>query len=233
MAVRREVLGDAHVDATMERASTFTSTFQNLITRYAWGEIWTRPGLDRRTRSAITLTALAANRHWGEFAMHVRAARRNGLTADEIGEVLLQLGHLPRRAHRQPRLRDRRAGDRPVRQGRAEHVTDAYRLRRGAHAVRPVRRRPGRAAARRSGRAGRQQHRRRAPGARTPARDRRGGVRQRQRRRGGEPQRRPDGHAARRAATSSSRHHRQPALRLEPGRRDHRAPGRSPPARPT
>lgn len=91
MTVRREVLGSAHVDASIERTSTFTAPFQDLITRYAWGEIWTRPGLDRRTRSAVTLTALAANANWGEFAMHVRAARRNGLSADEIGEVLLQL----------------------------------------------------------------------------------------------------------------------------------------------
>lgn len=90
MAVRRAVLSDAHVDAAEARKTRFTAPFQDLITRYAWGEIWTRPGLDRRMRSAITLTALAAHGHWDEFAMHVRAARRNGLTADEIGEVLLQ-----------------------------------------------------------------------------------------------------------------------------------------------
>ena len=87
---RREVLGDAHVDAASGRTTDFTADFQDLITRYAWGEIWTRPGLDRRTRSAITLTALIARDHWDEFAMHVRAARRNGLSVDEIREVLLQ-----------------------------------------------------------------------------------------------------------------------------------------------
>ena len=90
MVVRREVLSDAHVDRAQGRATAFTEPFQDLITRYAWGEIWTRPGLDRRTRSAITLTALVARDHWDEFAMHVRAARRNGLSVDEIQEVLLQ-----------------------------------------------------------------------------------------------------------------------------------------------
>ncbi len=90
MRVRREVLGDAHVDRATARADDFTREFQELITRYAWGEIWTRPGLDRRTRSCITLTALVANGQLEELAMHVRAARRNGLTADEIKEVLLQ-----------------------------------------------------------------------------------------------------------------------------------------------
>jgi 3-oxoadipate enol-lactonase / 4-carboxymuconolactone decarboxylase len=88
--VRREVLGDEHVDAAVERTSDFTADFQDLITRYAWGEIWNRPGLDRRTRSAITLTALVARGHFDELAMHVRAALRNGLTRDEIKEVLLQ-----------------------------------------------------------------------------------------------------------------------------------------------
>ena len=90
MEVRREVLGNEHVDAAVEKTSGFTREFQDLITRYAWGEIWTRPGLDRRTRSAITLTALVARGHFDELAMHVRAALRNGLTADEIKEVLLQ-----------------------------------------------------------------------------------------------------------------------------------------------
>jgi 4-carboxymuconolactone decarboxylase len=90
MAVRREVLGDAHVDASLASASAVTADFQDLITRYAWGEIWTRPGLDRRTRSCITLTALVAGGHDGELALHLRAARRNGLTWDEIKEVLLQ-----------------------------------------------------------------------------------------------------------------------------------------------
>jgi 4-carboxymuconolactone decarboxylase len=90
MRVRREVLGDEHVDRAIEGTNDFTADFQDLITRYAWGEIWARPGLDRRTRSCITLTALVALGHFDELAMHVRAARRNGLTEDEIKEVLLQ-----------------------------------------------------------------------------------------------------------------------------------------------
>jgi len=90
MRARREVLGDDHVDRAVERTTDFTADFQDLITRYAWGEIWTRPGLDRRTRSAITLTALTARGQLDELAIHVRAALRNGLTPDEIKEVLLQ-----------------------------------------------------------------------------------------------------------------------------------------------
>jgi 4-carboxymuconolactone decarboxylase len=90
MRVRRDVLGGAHVDRATERATEFTREFQELITRYAWGEIWTRPGLDPRTRSCITLTALVADGQLDELALHVRAARRNGLTEDEIKEVLLQ-----------------------------------------------------------------------------------------------------------------------------------------------
>jgi 4-carboxymuconolactone decarboxylase len=90
MKVRREVLGEEHVDAAIERTSDFTRDFQDLITRYAWGEIWTRPGLDRKTRSCITLTALVALGRDEELAMHVRAALRNGLSPDEIKEVLLQ-----------------------------------------------------------------------------------------------------------------------------------------------
>ncbi|WP_035840160.1 bifunctional 3-oxoadipate enol-lactonase/4-carboxymuconolactone decarboxylase PcaDC [Kitasatospora azatica] len=90
MTVRRAVLGDAHVDRAIAGTSEFTAAFQDFITRYAWGEIWTRPGLDRRTRSCITLTALVAGGHHEELAMHVRAAVRNGLTPEEIGEVLLQ-----------------------------------------------------------------------------------------------------------------------------------------------
>ena len=90
MKVRREVLGDEHVDAAIERTTGFTADFQDFITRYAWGEIWTRPGLDRRTRSCITLTALVALGKLEELEMHVRAALRNGLTQDEIKEVLLQ-----------------------------------------------------------------------------------------------------------------------------------------------
>ena len=90
MTVRRAVLGDAHVDRAVARTTAFTSVFQDFITRYAWGEVWTRPGLSRRTRSCITLTALVAHGHHEELAMHVRAALRNGLTPDEIQEVLLQ-----------------------------------------------------------------------------------------------------------------------------------------------
>jgi 4-carboxymuconolactone decarboxylase len=90
LEVRRQVLGDEHVDRAIERTTGFTAEFQELITRYAWGEIWTRPGLDRRTRSCITLTALVALGRDEELAMHLRAALRNGLTPDEIKEVLLQ-----------------------------------------------------------------------------------------------------------------------------------------------
>src|SRR5687768_9115693 len=90
MRVRREVLGDDRVDRAVGRTTEFTADFQDLITRYAWGEIWARPGLDRRTRSCITLTALVALGRDGELALHVRAALRNGLTRDEIKEVLLQ-----------------------------------------------------------------------------------------------------------------------------------------------
>ncbi len=90
MAVRREVLGDAHVDRAVAATTEFTAEFQDLITRYAWGTIWTRPGLDRRSRSLITLTAMVARGHHEELAMHLRAARRNGLTNDEIKELLLQ-----------------------------------------------------------------------------------------------------------------------------------------------
>jgi 3-oxoadipate enol-lactonase / 4-carboxymuconolactone decarboxylase len=90
MQVRRQVLGDAHVDRATSATTDFTREFQQLITEYAWGSIWTRPGLDRRSRSVITLTALVARGHHEELAMHVRAARRNGLSVDEIKEVLLQ-----------------------------------------------------------------------------------------------------------------------------------------------
>ena len=90
MKVRREVLGDEHVDRAIERTTPFTADFQDLITRYAWGEVWARPGLDRRTRSCITLATLVALGREEELAMHVRAALRVGLTPDEIKEVLLQ-----------------------------------------------------------------------------------------------------------------------------------------------
>ncbi|MEB3034932.1 bifunctional 3-oxoadipate enol-lactonase/4-carboxymuconolactone decarboxylase PcaDC [[Mycobacterium] nativiensis] len=90
MSVRRDVLGDAHVDRAIAHTTEFTADFQDLITRYAWGSIWTRDGLDRRSRSIVTLTALVARGHHEELAMHLRAARRNGLSNDEIKEVLLQ-----------------------------------------------------------------------------------------------------------------------------------------------
>ena len=86
---RREVLGDEHVDRAQARATEFTKPFQDFITRYAWGEVWNRPGLDRRQRSMITLAALTAVRAEGELELHVRAALRNGLTPEEIAEVLL------------------------------------------------------------------------------------------------------------------------------------------------
>jgi 4-carboxymuconolactone decarboxylase len=89
MKTRREVLGDAHVDRAVEGTTPFTADFQELITKYAWGEIWSRPGLDRRTRSCITLAVLVALGRDHEVAMHVRAALGNGLTPDEIKEVLL------------------------------------------------------------------------------------------------------------------------------------------------
>jgi 4-carboxymuconolactone decarboxylase len=89
MAVRREVLGDAHVDRAVAGTTDFTAAFQDFITRYAWGDVWTRDGLDRRTRSCVTLAVLTALRAHDELPMHVRAARRNGLTAAEISEVLL------------------------------------------------------------------------------------------------------------------------------------------------
>jgi 4-carboxymuconolactone decarboxylase len=85
MRIRREVLGDEHVD----RASTRTPEFQDFITRYAWGEIWSRPGLDRKTRSCITMAALVALGRFDELELHIAAARRNGVTPEEIKEVLL------------------------------------------------------------------------------------------------------------------------------------------------
>jgi 3-oxoadipate enol-lactonase/4-carboxymuconolactone decarboxylase len=87
--VRREVLGDAHVDRAQAAATDFTRDFQRHITEVAWGSVWTRPGLDRRTRSAITLAALTAQGHEGELELHVRGALRNGLTPQEISEILI------------------------------------------------------------------------------------------------------------------------------------------------
>ena len=89
MTVRREVLGDEHVDRAVAGTTPRTAPFQDFITRYAWGEIWSRPGLSRAERSMITLTALVVLRQEGELAMHMRAALRNGLTPEQIGEVLL------------------------------------------------------------------------------------------------------------------------------------------------
>ena len=89
MTVRRQVLGDAHVDRAVERTTDFTAPFQDLITRYAWGEVWSRPGLTRAERSMITLTALVVLRQEEELAMHLRAALRNGLSVEKIREVLL------------------------------------------------------------------------------------------------------------------------------------------------
>ena len=90
LEVRRAVLGDAHVDRALSRTTGLTADFQDLLTRYCWGEVWTRPGLDRRTRSCVTLAALIALGHRDELALHLRGARRNGLTDDEIEEVVLQ-----------------------------------------------------------------------------------------------------------------------------------------------
>lgn len=91
MTVRRDVLGDAHVDRAVDGTDEITADFQDLITRYAWGDVWSRPGLDRRTRSCITLAMLAALHHDDELAIHIRAAVRNGVSREEIVEVLLQV----------------------------------------------------------------------------------------------------------------------------------------------
>jgi 4-carboxymuconolactone decarboxylase len=90
--VRRAVLGDAHVDRAEREKTEFTEPFQDFITRYAWGEVWARPGLTKPERSIVTLTVLAALQHEGELAMHVKAALRNGLTKEQIQEILLQVG---------------------------------------------------------------------------------------------------------------------------------------------
>jgi len=91
MTVRRAVLGDEHVDRAVATTTSFTEPFQDFITRYAWGDIWSRPGLSRPERSMITLAMLAALQHENELAMHVRAALRNGLSPEQIQEVLLQV----------------------------------------------------------------------------------------------------------------------------------------------
>ena len=90
MAVRREVLGEQHVDRAESNKDEFTEEFQELITKYAWGEIWTRPGLERKTRSCITLAMMIALHREDEFKLHIKAALNNGLSKDEIKEVILQ-----------------------------------------------------------------------------------------------------------------------------------------------
>jgi 4-carboxymuconolactone decarboxylase len=90
LAVRRSVLGDAHVERSLQRRNAFNTDFQDLITRYAWGEIWTRPGLERRTRSLITMAMLVALNREAEFRLHVRASRAAGVTTGELKELLLQ-----------------------------------------------------------------------------------------------------------------------------------------------
>lgn len=91
LAVRRRVLGDAHVKRSLENATAFDEDFQDLVTRHAWGDIWTRPGLDHRTRSLITIALLAAGGHDEELKLHVRATRNTGATVDQVKEVLLQV----------------------------------------------------------------------------------------------------------------------------------------------
>jgi 4-carboxymuconolactone decarboxylase len=90
LKVRRAVLGDVWVDRSLAKRNDFNGEFQNLISRYAWGEIWTRPGLDRKTRSCMVLSTMIALGAWDEFRLHVRAAFNNGLTRDDIKEVILQ-----------------------------------------------------------------------------------------------------------------------------------------------
>jgi 4-carboxymuconolactone decarboxylase len=92
MDVRRAVLGGAHVDRATAAATDFTRDFQEFITRYAWGEVWARPGLDRRTRSLLTIAMMAALGRWDELRLHIRATRNTGVTREEVREVLLQVG---------------------------------------------------------------------------------------------------------------------------------------------
>ena len=123
MKVRRAVLGDAHVDRATAGATDFTREFQDLITRYAWGEIWTRPGLDRKTRSCMVLTAMIALGHWDEFRLHVRAAFNNGLTRGRDQGGHPAGGDLLRRAGRQPRLQGGGGGHRGARGRPATHMS--------------------------------------------------------------------------------------------------------------
>ena len=232
MAVRREVLGDAHVDRATAGATDFTRDFQELITEYAWGGIWTRPGLDRRSRSLITLTALIARGHHEELAMHVRAARTNGLTDDEIKELILQTAiycGVPD-ANTAFRIAQQRARRARPREGRGMSDAFVYAAVRtpfgkfggGLAEVRP----DDLAAAALTGVL------RPDPGLDPAAIDE--VSRQRQRRRRGQPQRRPDGRAAGRApgrrcpATTVNR-----LCGSSPRRGDDRARGRSRPATPT
>ena len=90
MAVRRAVLSDPYVDAAVAGATPETADFQRFITEYAWGSVWTRPGLDRRLRSAVTISSLVTGHHWNELELHLRAGLRNGLTRDELVEILIQ-----------------------------------------------------------------------------------------------------------------------------------------------
>jgi 4-carboxymuconolactone decarboxylase len=91
LAVRRRILGDAHVNRSLENATAFDEEFQELITRHAWGDIWARPGLDHRTRSLVTIALLAAGGSHEELKLHVRATRNTGATLDEVKEILLQV----------------------------------------------------------------------------------------------------------------------------------------------
>jgi 4-carboxymuconolactone decarboxylase len=119
MATRREVLGDEHVDRAMAGADPFTADFQDHITRYAWGAVWSRPGLDRRTRSCITVAMLAAQGSEDELALHVRAALRNGVSVEELKEILIQVAvyaGVPRANRAFTIARDVLAGDAPARE---------------------------------------------------------------------------------------------------------------------
>ena len=198
MAVRREVLGDAHVDRATANATDFTREFQEFITEYAWGGIWTRPGLDRRSRSLITLTALIARGHHEELAMHVRAARTNGLTNDEIKELILQSAIYCGVPDANTAFRIAQGVldelDRRRRRHDDAFVYDAVRTPFGKFNGGLAGVRPDDLAAVVLGAV-----RDRNPEL-DPERRRRGDPRQRQRRRRGEPQRRPDGRPARRAS---------------------------------
>ena len=133
MEVRRAVLGDVHVDRAVERTTDFTAPFQDFITRYAWGSVWTRPGLERRERSMITLAVLTALGRENEIEMHVRGALRNGLTAEEIGEVLLHTAVYAGVPAANAAYRDRPAGD-----CRGRHVPELRTTAGGPRRTRPL-----------------------------------------------------------------------------------------------